>query len=301
MKPDHPAIAITGANGFIGSHLVSMFREAGYSVVAFSREAQTHLQDGVTRRRFDLEPESGQPDLTGCGVLIHCAYIKHLPKQDTGQLNVLGTRRLYEAAKQAGVKQFIFFSSLSAHDHAISSYGRMKYEIETSLDLKTDLILKPGLVLGSGGLFGNLVHTVSHSWAVPLVDGGRQLLQTIDLEDVGKCVAAAVERGAVGRFTLVADEPLTLRDMVKTIRIQSKRKPLLLSVPYWMVSLGLRLAELLRIPLSVGRENLLGLKQNILWETGDCLREFGVKPIPPIASIQRLMGQTSHGKSIIRK
>lgn len=285
MKPELPTIGITGANGFIGSHLVSLFRNAGYSVVAFSRNAQTQLQDGVTRRRFDLEPETGQPDLTGCGVLIHCAYVK----QDAGRVNVQGTRNLYDAAKQAGVQQFIFISSLSAHDQSISTYGRMKYEIETSLDLKADLILKLGLVLGTGGLFGNMVRAVRKSWIVPLVDGGRQFLQTIDIEDMGKCVLAAVERGTVGKVTLVADEPLTLSDMVKTIGIQSERQPFLLSIPYWMVSLGLSLVEFLRIPLSVSRENLLGLKQNILWETGDCLRLFGVKPISPVKSIQRLM------------
>lgn len=285
---DLPTIAITGANGFIGSHLVSMFRDAGFSVVALSHEALTQPKDGVTRRRFHLDPKMDLPDLSGCGVLIHCAYVKHLPGQAAEMLNVQGTQRLLAAARQAGVKQFIFFSSLSAHTAAVSSYGRTKFTIENLLDPAHDLILRPGLVLGNGGLFGNMLRTIQNSRLVPLVDNGRQELQTIDIEDLSLCVRAAVEHGITGKYTLIADERATLRGLVESIRARSERKPLLVPVPYWVVSAGLSVIEALRIPLAVRRENLLGLRQNIMWEGGAALRIFGVQPRSYHESIERL-------------
>jgi nucleoside-diphosphate-sugar epimerase len=284
-----PTIAITGANGFIGSYLVELFLSQGYNVVALSRQPGEKVWEGATSRRFDLEALADSTDLSGCDILIHCAYKKQKPNEAAGTVNVEGTKALYEAAKKAGVKKFIFLSSLSAHEKAISQYGRTKLEIEHMLNPKKDLILKPGLVLGHGGLFGNILQTVQHSWFVPLVDNGRQKLQAIDIDDLGKCIITALDKDILGNFTLIADKDFTLRDMAAAIRAKSGRKVPFISVPYWVVNFGLTLIELLHIPFPVSRENLLGLRQNVTWKSGDCQRVFGIKPKPYIESINRLV------------
>ena len=188
---DKPVIAITGANGFIGSYLVGMLREKGYRVIAFSREPQVEADPGVAHRRFDLAAQDEPINLAGCDVLVHCAYAKVKNAAEADAVNLAGTRRLYEAAKKAGMKRFLFLSSLSAHEGAISQYGRIKLAIEKMLDVEKDLILRPGLTLGHGGVFGNILRAVQRSWVIPLVDGGRQRMQGIDIEDLGACLLAA--------------------------------------------------------------------------------------------------------------
>lgn len=285
---DKPVIAITGANGFIGSYLVGMLREKGYRVIAFSREPQVEADPGVAHRRFDLAAQDEPINLAGCDVLVHCAYAKVKNAAEADAVNLAGTRRLYEAAKKAGMKRFLFLSSLSAHEGAISQYGRIKLAIEKMLDVEKDLILRPGLTLGHGGVFGNILRAVQRSWVIPLVDGGRQRMQGIDIEDLGACLLAALERDITGSYTLIADEDFTLREMAQAIREKSGRRVPFVTVPYGLVNLGLALVEFLRLPTPVRRENLLGLKQNIRWETGDCERVFGVAPMPFTRSVERL-------------
>ena len=287
---DRPrVIAITGANGFIGSHLVEYFLAMGWQVRALMRTDRLEPRPGLTGQPFDLASPNHFPDLSGCDVLIHCAYVKKQNDDHAGNINLDGTRQLYELAKRNGVKKIIFLSSLSAHEQAVSEYGKTKLAIEKMLDPHTDLILKPGLVLGHGGLFGSILRMIRTLPILPLVDGGNQILQAIDIEDLCACVKAAIEKNISGSYVLIADADFTLRDMAETIRKRLKRNMLFLSLPYGLVEFGFRIAETLHISLPVNKENLLGLKQNIRWEAGAPLRVFGVKPRSYTETVERLV------------
>ncbi len=288
---DKLTVAITGANGFIGAHLVDYFLTRGWHVRALMRNERLEPRPGLSVEPFDLASLNHFPNLAGCDALIHCAYVKKQRDGYAGNINLDGTRHLYEIAKRAGVKKFIFFSSLSAHEHAVSEYGKTKLAIEKLLDSQKDLILKPGLVLGHGGLFGSILRMIRSLPMLPLVDGGNQLLQAIDIEDLAKCVEVGIHKNISGTHTLIADTDFTLRDMAELIRELLKRRMLFLSPPYGLVNFGFTLTEALRIPLPVSKENLLGLKQNIRWEPGDVLRVFGVQPKSYVETIERLIEQ----------
>lgn len=286
---DKPTIAITGANGFIGAYLVDHFLAMGWQVRALMRTPRLDPRPGLVIQPFDLFSPKTLPDLTGCDVLIHCAYVKKQSADHAGNLNLDGTSHLYESAKNAGVKKFIFFSSLSAHAQAVSDYGKTKLAIENMLNPQTDLILKPGLVLGHGGLFGSILRMIRTLPVLPLVDGGSQRLQAIDIEDLAKCVEVGIHKNISGTHILIAEPDFTLRDMAELIRKQLNRRMLFLSLPYGLVDFGFTFTEALRLRLPVSKENLLGLKQNIRWRAGDVLRVFGVQPRSYIETIERLI------------
>jgi nucleoside-diphosphate-sugar epimerase len=115
-------ILVTGANGFIGRHLVSTLAARGDEVVAVSRFQPTPAV-GVEWR---LAPElSGSTDwtpmLSGCDAVVHLAGVAHRRVTDhdvyTAELqrvNVDATARLYAAACSHGIKRFVFISSLAA-------------------------------------------------------------------------------------------------------------------------------------------------------------------------------------------
>lgn len=283
-----PVIAITGSTGFIGSYLVKMFHGNGYHVVAMSSHLREKIETGIVNRRFDLAASPDQIDLSGCDILIHCAYAKKKTDKKVEDLNIKGSQNLFEVADRMNVSKVIFLSSLSAREDAISSYGRSKFLIEQMLNLQSDLVVRPGLVLGQEGLFGNIFRSIQRAWFVPLVDGGRQELQGIDVEDLGRCLLFAVEQNVSGSYNLVADELFTLRELARTIMLVMGKNIPFVSIPYWIVNFGLTMVEILHIPFLVNRENLLGLKQNKIWDTGSCLHIFGVQPRSYIESIKRL-------------
>ena len=85
-------------------------------------------------------------------------------------MNVEGSRKILEAAREAKTPKIIFISSISAFDGCRSLYGRAKLEIEKiALDCGA-LVIRPGLVYGegAGGMFGKLVAQMKKSSVIPL-------------------------------------------------------------------------------------------------------------------------------------
>jgi UDP-glucose 4-epimerase len=111
---------ITGATGFIGGHIVRDIAAAGYAVRAFYRAVPSDLDRiGCEVIRGDLrDPLAAKQAVEGCEAVVHLAGKAHAVDERFGNdgeyesINVEGTRYLLEAAAAAGVRQFIFASSV---------------------------------------------------------------------------------------------------------------------------------------------------------------------------------------------
>ncbi len=268
-------IAITGANGFIGGHLTRHFSERGFGVVALVHTMPAEERPGVEYRPYELSGTVSETELRGCDCLIHCAYAKLSDAAEGDEVNIEGTRSLYRAAQSAGVRKFIYLSSLSAHEEARSHYGMVKLKTEAMLDTKTDLILRPGLVIGHGGLFQAIAGYVRGSRFVPLVDGGRSQVQCIAADDLARCIEVAIGRDMVGEFALAAGDPISISELYGCISHKAHRKVVSVPVPFWLADAGLATLELLHIKTPVTRESLLGLKQNRVWDVEGVTATFG--------------------------
>ncbi|HTD34286.1 MAG TPA: NAD-dependent epimerase/dehydratase family protein, partial [Candidatus Elarobacter sp.] len=205
---DGRAAGITGASGFVGSALCRAFRADGVPVVAFTRDAARVSAAGVEARPYAI---SDVPELAGIGVLVHCAIATEGEHDDVVRRNVDGALALYRAASRAGIR-FVFVSSLSAEGEASSAYAEQKRRIESLLGGDA-LIVRPGLIAGAGGLFQRLRATASRP-VVPLIDGGRQTVQIVAIDDVCSAVRVALDARLAGAHNVVAPPPLTLRDVV---------------------------------------------------------------------------------------
>ncbi len=252
---------MTGASGFIGSALVRHFRAKGSKVVALARCAPGGAEQNVVWRQADLSRLDLAEDLfNGVDVFIHAAYAKQGPGVDAFHTNVEGARRLLEAANHSGVRQRIFFSSLSARSGALSEYGKQKYAIERLFNGGQDAGVRPGLVLGNGGLFAAMRDHVRRRRTVWLIGGGRQPLQTVYIDDLVAAVDRIVEGNRNGSFTVAEPEPVLYetfcRALCETLDVEAR----FFRVPYFAASLGIVIANRLGKQLPVNRDNLLGLK-----------------------------------------
>jgi len=128
---DPRPLAVTGATGFVGQALLEETCRRGIAVRALARREQAPCE-GVEWLRGDLADRQALARLVkGAGAVLHIAGVVNTPDPMGFHLgNVTGTEALVDAARQAGVRRFIFVSSLSAREPGLSAYGRSKRHAE---------------------------------------------------------------------------------------------------------------------------------------------------------------------------
>lgn len=134
-------VAITGASGLVGSHLAEHLVLSGYEVVAMSRNASNEKcltaitgPGKLTLLQVDVNDETAlQHAFSGCDVVVHAAGTvdPYGSRQTIFKTNVEGTRNAMSAARNCGVKQFIFVSSLSV----ITGQGD-QFDVDETAELK---------------------------------------------------------------------------------------------------------------------------------------------------------------------
>jgi nucleoside-diphosphate-sugar epimerase len=104
-------VCITGASGFIGRRLAEQWRAQGAEVVGVDRVEDP--QHSVVAGDIS-QPGSWQKAAEGCDVVVHTAALVGMPSDESGfwEVNVRGTRHALEAARDAGARRFVHFSSV---------------------------------------------------------------------------------------------------------------------------------------------------------------------------------------------
>lgn len=262
MSTANRTIAITGATGLLGRALCREFARSGWNVRAGVRHPADYQPPapGVTPFECLLPERIAEAGLRGADVCIHAAYVTRFTNlAEARRVNEDGTRAVLELARRCGVRQFVFLSTCSAHEGARSYYGRSKFLLEQSLDLQRDLVLRPGLVLANGGLFARMCDWVRNSRVVPVFGGGKQLVQTIHIDDFCAAMLRAVELEKTGRIVLAETPATTMRELLEAMAQRLRRRPWFLAVPVTPVLAVLRATEALGLRLPVSSENLLGV------------------------------------------
>ena len=272
-------VAITGASGLLGTHLCSHFAARGWWVRAGLRNPSRYpsRHPRISTFRCELPDHLDKAGLADADVCIHTAYAtRPMPVAAARQVNEEGTRAVLMASRRAGVRTFVFISSCSAHERALSYYGRSKFALEKKLQLQRDLVIRPGLILAEQGLFRRLCDYIRHTRIIPLFDGGRQVVQTIHIEDLCSAILLAIDRNLKGCRVLAEPEGILMRDLLASIAHKMGRRPVFVPLPIAMLLVLLRLFETLRIPFFVSSENLLGLKSMEHQESAKDLAELGI-------------------------
>jgi predicted dehydrogenase/nucleoside-diphosphate-sugar epimerase len=262
---------VTGASGFIGSRLTNLALLRGYSVKTLTRSDWNGSPSvPADQRYFGSLPDDIPPQaLQGVDVVVHCAASVETDEAKAMAVNVEGTIQLSGLATEAGAQTFIFLSSQSARPDALSAYGKTKYRAEQALlaqDGLNIIILRPGLVTGSGsrGLYQRMSGMVERLPVLPLLGGGRSIVQPIHVDDLCEAIFRCDARGLDFRSRILSlghPQGISLADFLQKIAVarRGRRRPVM-SVPLWPVEVGARLAETLGISLPINTGNLKALK-----------------------------------------
>jgi nucleoside-diphosphate-sugar epimerase len=238
-------IFLTGANGFIGSHILDKLRDAGMEVRLLLRETsdtsliEHHLPD-VEVVYGTLEDFKGLREaVDGVDYVIHCAgKTKALRNKEYFDVNTAGTRNLVEAVNHYSdsIKQFILVSSQAVNGPSttkrpaeesntpdpISIYGQSKLLGEQEVTMGCEIpwtILRPSAVYGPGDTdFLSAFRAVKHH-VKPLFNGGKQQISLVYGPDVARAVMACLgEPKAFGEvYNIASPTPCTTGELMTTI------------------------------------------------------------------------------------
>jgi nucleoside-diphosphate-sugar epimerase len=263
---NRPLIALTGATGFIGQYLLRELPKRGYRLRVLLRRPSVIPMESASAVVGDLaRPQNMAAALADIDAVIHSAGIAHamsgLPEDDYRMLNTQATIRLAQAAQRAGVRRFVFLSSIRAQsgptaDRVLTealapqptdAYGRSKLAAEQELaQLDLDWVaLRLTLVYGPGmkGNMEELVRLARSPYPLPLArfHARRSLLSLENLAAAIETVLAVPQR--LARAFIVADEEtLTIPEMITSLRRGLGRRPGLVPVPPRLIELALRAA-----------------------------------------------------------
>jgi uncharacterized protein YbjT (DUF2867 family) len=190
-------ILVTGATGFVGSHLVKGLVGAGHSVKALSRDAASAGRiegPGVKVAVGDVsDVESLTRAAEGCDIVIHLVgIIQEGPGFTFESVHVQGTRNMIEAAKCAGgVKHFIYQSALGTTAAGKTAYYRTKWAAEemTRASGFNFSITRPSIIYGRGdGFTKKLIGVIKLSPVMPVMGSGRVKMQPLFVGDLVKAL-----------------------------------------------------------------------------------------------------------------
>jgi nucleoside-diphosphate-sugar epimerase len=253
--------AVTGSNGYVGGCVKNYFAARGWEIRELTRRPEPNSR-GV---KFQLGGEISPATLAGADALVHCAYdFRPLKWDEIVSVNVAGTEKLFRAAQAAGVKKIVCISTISAFDGCKSLYGKAKLEIEKiALDCGA-LVVRPGLVYGndSGGMFGKLAAQVKKSSVIPLIGDGSQIQFLVHQEDL----CAFIEMAAAGKIkipprvlTAANPEPWPFKRLLLEIARGQGKKIKFIPLPWRLVWLGLKSAEMCGLRLNFRSDSLVSL------------------------------------------
>lgn len=282
-------ILITGASGFIGSHLVQAISAAGHEVIACVRhpiQIQQQWPD-ITAIKSDFATDHAvtdwAPRLQDVDVVINAVGIIHEScDQSFDALHTQAPIALFQACESSGVQRVIQISALGADERAFSHYHTSKraadrYLRERNLDWA---IVMPSIVYGPGAKSMALFRAIASLPFIPLIDTGDQQIQPIHIDDMTKAIIELLNSPSPLRadIEMVGPEPITMRELYRKLRHWlGLGRAQFLSVPYRLALHGASWAGLLgRTPIN--EEAVQMLRNGNTADVEPFVTRFGFKP-----------------------
>jgi 2-alkyl-3-oxoalkanoate reductase len=310
-----PRIVVTGASGFLGGRLVEVLSSQGTPVRATTRLVSRATQlRGVQWVQCDLAREDGlRSALAGMETVIHCAALNGLSGslEEYEDANVRGTIRLLHLAREAGIKNFVYVSSMAiyaapegagslvdesspydaragerdaytqsklAADAAVLDYARLH-------PAPRIIVLRPGTIYGPGARLPVGLLQLTSSSARPLIAGSRLASTGLVYVDdvVDAMLAAAVSDVPTGSaYNLVDSSNCNQEELARTLSEVTGGRIRPLFAPYPLVWLAMLVMDLLSLvrhrKLGTARYRLQRTLAPMRFECAAARKDLGWRP-----------------------
>lgn len=214
---------MTGARGLVGRALVDQAVTAHTPLRALSR-AGGPARDGVDWVTGDLRRGVGAAALSGVQTVVHLAAQTGAAAPEAyAEVNVEGTRALLEAARTAGVRRFVFVSSIAVRFSSIADYPYAASKLEAERLVRASalewVIVRPTLILGRGAPNLDKLAGLACLPMVPLPGGGKVRLQPVDVRDLAAVLLLAEQMPAGQVLEVGGPQTVSMADLFRRIRV----------------------------------------------------------------------------------
>lgn len=303
---------VTGATGFVGSHVAAALVRRGDQVRVLRRKgSKTIALDGLDVEHISgdvLEPESVTAAVHGCDLVFHVAAVSsywRAHREEVYRVNVQGTRIVLDACLAAGVRRLVYTSSVAAlgipssgkpadETQALDrngerwAYAHSKHLAEQEVRAAvarglSAVIVNPVIVIGPGDH-----HLISGSMIVemakrPLPAAPPGGVSMADIDAVVQGHLAAAERGRTGERYILGGENLTYREITAIIAEVVGRRAPRWTIPAWVLppaAIALDMVNhFVARPVASGDQVRLSA-HNVFFDSGKAMRELGYRILP---------------------
>jgi NADH dehydrogenase len=242
-------ILVSGGTGFVGSAVVQELLRRGQEVAVLGRDASRidRLFGGkVGARAADVgRPETLAPAMAGADIVISAVQFHTSPIEvprrgwTFEEVDYKGTVNQVNAASAAGVKRFVMVSAVGAAENASQHWFRFKWQAEQHL-INSGLewtIVRPTWVYGPNDrALNRLLGFTNFLPFMPFFGNGKQAMQPVLVDDVGRVVADAALSPATANklFELGGPDVMSMNDVLKTALEIMGRKRFILHMPMFV-------------------------------------------------------------------
>lgn len=293
------SILLTGASGFVGSHVLPALLGSDHHVRALvrSEEARERVLEqlgadhgpGLSFVTGEVgDPESLRAALEGIDAVVHLVAIPR--DRDGGRsmalVNTTGTANLVEAMASAGVDRLVHLGAMGVRDDPRLHYSRSKAQAE-EIVRRSGLrwtVLRPSLLWGERDGFFNIIASLIRTspGMVPVPAGQESRFQPLWVGDLAAAIVRVLaDEASVARtYELGGPEYWTYREMVDEVLRAMGRRRLIVPLPLALIKLVAGSAEALRLPFPVATDQLRQLAWDNTAGLDDVERELGLRPRP---------------------
>lgn len=290
--PSAKLVAVFGGSGFLGRHIVRALARDGWRVRVGVRHPNTaHFlrpmgrvgQIQIVKANLLKGDDVAEMVREATAVINLVGILFQRGSQRFQAIHTEGAEAVARAAAEHGVARLIHFSALGASPDSPSQYARSKAEgerrVRTAFPGAT--IMRPSVVFGPEDDFFNRFAALARlSPVLPLIGGGHTRFQPVYAGDVAQATLAALGNSSTESQTyeLGGPEVMTLKDVMQFVLKETRRRRLLMNLPFRLAKFQAAFLGLLpKPPLTMDQVRLLQ-SDNVVTQGAPGLAELGVTP-----------------------
>jgi uncharacterized protein YbjT (DUF2867 family) len=259
-------IGLTGAYGYIGSATARRLRDAGYEIHTLTNRTGLRV-DGITAAPLRFELEYLIDQMRGLDTFINNYWIRIPYAGQTFRSAVANNAMLVEAAKRAGVRRYVYVSVSNPDRGRNLAYydGKLQCEHAVRASGLSYGIVRPTLVVGPQDVLTNNIAWFLRRFLVfPMPGDGHYRIQPATLDDAGRIITELALSSDNVTVDVAGPDIVTFREYVSLLAEVCGVRRWMPSVPNALALVGIRCVEPFLRDVTLTREELLGLQQELL-------------------------------------